>query len=317
LVVTVVAELEIQRGDVGAGLVESGVPQVYCVGEATRVVGQVPLGRKGCRKTGFVLPALTRIVRIRVGYGRKRVLLRRVALGQRYDDRAMKPVDRIASAAEGRLGYIVPSCPGWQLADLVWHVGVVHMFWQKVARGELSGPDAWREPVRPADNDLLAWYRSSVDMTATVLDSLDVDTPAWTWGRQNTVGFIRRRVAQESAVHCWDATNAIGADEPIAQTLAVDGVDEFVDEVLPGLSPDLGGPAHTICLRPDDSTDQWTVQIGEGSARLIPACRQVDVTVRAPISDLLLFLWRRRSPHQVHVEGNMAALQRFLQRVEF
>ena len=41
----------------------------------------------------------------------------------------MKPADhvvalrrdsnRIANAAEGRLDRIVPSCPGWQLADLV------------------------------------------------------------------------------------------------------------------------------------------------------------------------------------------------------
>lgn len=92
----------------------------------------------------------------------------------------MNPVDRIASAAEGRLGYAVPSCPGWQLADLVWHVGVVHMFWAKVARGELSGPQAWREPDRPADADLVAWYRSSVDLSATVLGSLEPDTPAWT-----------------------------------------------------------------------------------------------------------------------------------------
>ena len=229
----------------------------------------------------------------------------------------MKPADRIAIAAGGRLDYTVPSCPGWQLADLVWHVGIVHMFWQKAARGELSGPDAWREPDRPPGSDLLAWYRNSVDLTANVLDSLDPETPAWTWGRRRTVGFIRRRVAQESAVHCWDATNAIGADEPIEQTLAVDGVDEFVDEVLPGLSPDLGGPAHTICLQPEDAVDQWTVRIGEGSSRLVPTCGPADVTVRAPVSDLLLFLWRRRSPDEVHVEGNIAALQRFLQRVEF
>ncbi|BBY60686.1 hypothetical protein MSAR_38220 [Mycolicibacterium sarraceniae] len=88
-------------------------------------------------------------------------------------------------------------------------------------------------------------------------------------------------------MHCWDATDAIGANEPIEQTLAVEGVDEFVDEVLPGPS------------------------------RLIPACGQVDVTVRAPISDPLLSLWCRRSPDRVHVEGNILAPQCFLRRVEF
>ncbi|MBB3604176.1 uncharacterized protein (TIGR03083 family) [Mycolicibacterium sp. BK556] len=229
----------------------------------------------------------------------------------------MNPADRIASAAEGRLDCAVPSCPGWRLADLVWHVGIVQMFWRKVACGELSGPKEWSEPERPADDALLAWYRTGVVLTATVLDGLDPETPAWTWGRRKTVRFVRRRVAQESAVHCWDATNAIGADEPIDRDIAVDGVDEFLDEVLPGLSPDLDGAAHTIRFRADDTGDQWTVRIGEGASSLIPADGQVDATVSAPISDLLLFLWRRRSLDHVHVDRNVAVLQRFLKRVQF
>jgi uncharacterized protein (TIGR03083 family) len=224
---------------------------------------------------------------------------------------------RIASAAGGRLDCAVPSCPEWQIADLVWHVGIVQMFWRMVARGALSGPEAFTAPDRPANGELVAWFCDGVDQTAITLDGLDPDTPAWTWGRRNTVGFISRRVAQESAVHCWDAVNAIGANEPIEQMIAVDGVDEFLDEVLPGLSPDLDGPAQTICFHADDTTDHWTVRTGDGSSSLIPVCGQADATVTAPISDLVLLLWRRRSPDQVHVEGNTAALQRFLARAEF
>ena len=239
----------------------------------------------------------------------------------------MKPADhivalrrdsnRIASAAEGRLDRIVPSCPGWQVADLVWHVGIVHMFWRMVARGALTGPAAWSEPDRPDNDDLVAWFRDGVDSTATILDGLDPDRPAWTWGRRNTVGFIRRRVAQETTVHCWDAVNAIGPNEPIEQILAVDGVDEFLDEVLPGLSHDLSGPAQTICLHTSDSADQWTVRAGNGSTHLTPASDQADATVTATASDLLLLLWGRRSPKQVQVDGDIAALQRFLARTHF
>lgn len=239
----------------------------------------------------------------------------------------MKPVDhiaalrrdsnRIASAAQGRLDRIVPSCPGWQIADLVWHVGIVHMFWQMVARGALSGPEAWNEPDRPTNEDLLAWFRGGVDLSATTLEDLDPDTPAWTWGHQQDVAFIRRRVAQETAVHCWDAVNAIGAHEPIEQTVAVDGVDEFLHEVLPGLSPDLDGPAQTICLHTNDTTDQWTVRTGEGASHLIPPSGQTDATVTATASDLLLLLWGRRSPNHVKVDGKTAALQRFLTRADF
>src|SRR3954451_15286945 len=101
--------------------------------------------------------------------------------------------NRIASAAEGRLDRLVPTCPGWEVADLVWHVGIVHMFWQMVACGALTGPEAWSEPARPANGDLLAWFRHGVDLTATSLEGLDPDKPAWTWGHRQTVGFIRRR----------------------------------------------------------------------------------------------------------------------------
>jgi uncharacterized protein (TIGR03083 family) len=224
---------------------------------------------------------------------------------------------RIALGVEGRLNHSVPSCPGWQVADLVWHVGIVHMFWRMVARGVLAGPEAWSEPDRPDTDDLLAWFVGGVELTANVLDSLDPDAPAWTWGHRQDVGFITRRVAQETAVHCWDAVNAIGCNEPIEQKLAVDGVDEFLDEVLPGLSHDLVGPAHTIRLHAHDSGDEWTVRAGDGSVSPDRTSRQANATATATASDLLLLLWGRRSPDQVQVEGDATAMQRFLARAAF
>lgn len=191
------------------------------------------------------------------------------------------------------------------------------MFWQMVARGALSGPEAWSEPDRPANGDLIAWFARGADQAASVLDGLDAEKPAWTWGRQNTVGFIRRRVAQETCVHCWDAVNAIGADEPVEQMMAVDGVDEFFVEVLPGLSPDLEGPAQTICLHTTDTAHIWTVRAGEGDCVLTRTRDRADATVSATASDLLLLLWGRRSIDRIQVDGNMAALQRFLTRADF
>ncbi|MFI9597024.1 maleylpyruvate isomerase N-terminal domain-containing protein [Nonomuraea sp. NPDC052265] len=41
------------------------------------------------------------------------------------------------------------------------------------------------------------------------------DDPAWTWSREQTVGFWRRMQAIEAAVHRWDAENAIGPAAPI------------------------------------------------------------------------------------------------------
>ncbi|UNB50892.1 maleylpyruvate isomerase family mycothiol-dependent enzyme [Mycolicibacterium sp. YH-1] len=225
--------------------------------------------------------------------------------------------DRIAHGAEGRLDCSVPSCPGWSVADLVWHVGVVHMFWRMVASNALAGPEAWTEPDRPESADLLSWFRNGVELTATGLAELAPDARAWTWGQRQDVRFIRRRLAQETTVHCWDLVNAIGCDEPIEQFLAADGVDEFLDEVLPGLSHDLGGPTQTICLRARDSGQTWTVSAGAGSIHVTRGAAQADAAVTASAPDLLLLLWRRHSPSQLQVDGDIAALQRFLARGNF
>lgn len=239
----------------------------------------------------------------------------------------MKPVDhlaavrrdsqRIDSAAQGRLDDVVPSCPGWRVADLVWHVGIVQLFWQMVARGDLSGPEAWTEPDRPADDQLLAWFRSGADMAIATLTGLDPERPAWTWGRRHNVAFIRRRVAQETAVHSWDAVTAVSAVEPIEQSTAADGVDEFLDEVLPALSPGLAGPAQTVGLCASDACAEWTIRVGDGAAGLTRARGNADATVTATASDLLLMLWGRRPAADLMVDGERAALQRFLARTSF
>src|SRR6478752_5945309 len=83
------------------------------------------------------------------------------------------------------------------------------------------------------------------------------------------------------------------------------------------LSHDLSGPAQTICLHTSDSADQWTARAGTGSTQLTPASDHADAAVTATASDLLLLLWGRRSPKQVQVDGDIAALQRFLARTHF
>ena len=118
-------------------------------------------------------------------------------------------------------------------------------------------------------------------------------------------------------MHCWDALSAVAAGEPIEQRIAADGVDEFLDEVLPGLSPDLAGPAQTVGLCAGDVGADWTIRVGGGSAELARERVGADVTLTATASDLLLLLWGRRSADDLEVDGEPAALQRFLARARF
>lgn len=221
---------------------------------------------------------------------------------------------RMADVIEGALDRTVPSCPEWTVADLVWHLGEVHTFWRQIACGAIPGPQAYVRPDRPANTQLVAWFRVGVSEIASALHQLDPATPAWTWAAQRNVAFIQRRMAQETAVHCWDALAAVDLDEPIEVQLAVDGIDEFLDVLLPGRPTHLEGPAQIIHLHATDADGEWVVQAGDGACHVERTHGKGDAAVRATASDLLLLLWRRRSPDQLEVHGDRAAVARFLAR---
>jgi uncharacterized protein (TIGR03083 family) len=94
---------------------------------------------------------------------------------------------RMAAAAEDALDQTVPSCPGWTVADLICHLGKVHAIWRQIATGVIPGPEAYAEPKRPADSELVDWFRAGVDETAAILTALDPATPAWSWAPQKNV----------------------------------------------------------------------------------------------------------------------------------
>ncbi|MDP7701832.1 maleylpyruvate isomerase family mycothiol-dependent enzyme [Mycobacterium sp. TY815] len=224
--------------------------------------------------------------------------------------------ERIAAVAGAGLHRGVPSCTGWTIAELVWHVGNVHTFWRQVAAGVVAGPKSYREPARPDEQSLVQWFRDGLQETVTTLSRIHPEAPAWTWGHRQNVGFVQRRLAHETAIHCWDAVVALGRDEAVEPRLAADGVAEFLEEVLPGMSRDLDGPVQSIRLQCNDIDGEWTVRAGSGACRLVPD-GHVDVTVRATASDLVLLLWGRRPLERLRVDGDAGALRRFLARGAF
>jgi uncharacterized protein (TIGR03083 family) len=201
----------------------------------------------------------------------------------------------------------VPSCPDWTAADLVWHVGKVHDFWLQMAVG--MDPEARVEPKRPADPDLVPWFSEGVEALAALLARLDPAKPAWTWTSQRNAGFIQRRVAQETAVHAWDALAAAGRDEPIERGLAVDGIDEFLEFFLPAVPPDGLGDLH---LHTIDGPGEWLISPGTDSWVITREHAKGAAAVRASASDLLLLLWRRKGVEVAQVFGDEELLRRFL-----
>jgi uncharacterized protein (TIGR03083 family) len=220
-----------------------------------------------------------------------------------YDVLTTRESEAFAAVLDtGDLDARVPCCPDWALRDLAHHLGRVQRFWAATVR---VGADV--DPTRPADEtlptgnaELAAWMRAS---TVDLLDALRVapaDQPAWVWWRdRRTAGAIARHQVQEAAVHRWDAQSAVGAPEPLAATVADDGVEEFL-----WIARQLREPAPITFVATD-------------SGRAFPvADGPTTVTVSASASDLVLLLYGRIPADAVDVSGDPAALDAFLQPIQ-
>jgi uncharacterized protein (TIGR03083 family) len=222
------------------------------------------------------------------------------------------------ACAAGDLDAPVPSCPEWRLADLLWHLTEVFDFWRAIAAGPLLDPSEYVDPARPADDELMSAYRSGVTALLTTLTQIDPATPVWTWGTDKTAAFIIRRMAHETAVHRWDAANAIGQPFSIEPEVASDGIDEFLHLFagLPhtaGKGPEpVGGSVHLHCT---DVHGEWFVVDGEhGSMLTTREHRKGDCAIRGGAADLLLALWRRAPLSTVEVIGDGELAARFVAR---
>lgn len=223
---------------------------------------------------------------------------------------------RLAAAAEGRLDDLVPTCPGWTVADLVQHTGAVYL--HKIACLALGRAPGEGEFARgPAKGqDLLAWFRGAhVDLVAE-LGSRSPDSPAYTWyPPEQDVAFWIRRMAQETVIHRVDAESAAGQVTAADDDLAVDGIDEVLEVFLAyGLGQD---PAQNVEAFTGRSvrirTGAWAWQASvDASDPAHPIVVQrtpapAQATVSGEPSELLLWMWGRRPDSAVTIHGDPAA----------
>ena len=206
----------------------------------------------------------------------------------------------------------VPSCPGWTVADLLWHLIEVQHFWQTIVAEHSSDPRGYEQPPKPADEALVEMYRQVRAGLLATLTEADPGSPNWTWSNDNTAGFVIRRMAQETAVHLWDAADAAGSARPIEAGLASDGTDEFLTHFLPhatkGADP-VGGSVHLHC---GDVPGEWTVSEVGDEFVVVPEHAKGDCAIRGAASDILLVLWRRLPLSTCDVIGDDGVAARFI-----
>jgi uncharacterized protein (TIGR03083 family) len=229
-------------------------------------------------------------------------------------------LDALVVAVADHLEDPVPGCPGWTGRDLVSHVVGVYRH-KTVALETGSAPperdDAWGEL---GEADPLLTLRAAYAELRELLAGVDPATASWSWwpGEQ-TVGFWQRRMAQETAVHRWDAQSCAegteGADE-IDEAIAVDGVDELLgwltwpwDEVP---QPEASGQQVAVST-PEVS---WTVTLHPTQVLVTPgAAESADAMLAGPASGLLLRLWGRPGDHGVAEFGDADALRLLTERL--
>jgi uncharacterized protein (TIGR03083 family) len=206
-----------------------------------------------------------------------------------------------AAAARGNLGAPVEHCPGWDVADLVWHLTEVHWFWATIAEERPSSPpDESRRPARAPDEQLVDVFETGAQRLTDVLAKADQQASCWTWAppRQD-VGFITRHQVQEAAVHHWDAVNAAHGSLAVAPAVAADSVDEFLAfSVADEEDAERDHPTPldaSFSLRATDTGNVWTVTDGRvpGSLTTRPDPGEDTPSLAAAASDLLLWLYRR------------------------
>ena len=130
----------------------------------------------------------------------------------------------------------VPTCPEWRADDLLWHLGEVQWFWGTVVRDRVSDPGGITHPDRPADRQgLLTFFEEATLLLQSSLAEVDPAEHRWTWARDQTAGFIRRRQAHEALIHRIDAELTADVQRAtVDATLATDGVDEALRVMFGG-----------------------------------------------------------------------------------
>lgn len=226
----------------------------------------------------------------------------------------------------------VPSCPEWDADDLLWHLADVHWFWGEIVRGGLVDLDQVEEVAdaeRPDSlEETLAFYDRTRQALVTALAARAPADRAWTWSAEQSVGWIRRRMAHEALVHRVDAELAAGDRTPMDPALSADGVDEAL-RVMYGGSDDRSSfrpdPGRTLRLAASDTGDSWLVTLGRTSGA--PGGSDADepdlgvaasddgapaaATLTATAADLDCWLWHRPPLAEVERVGDASVVADF------
>ena len=221
----------------------------------------------------------------------------------------------------------VPSCPGWSVADLTWHLLEVQYFWASIATDLLQSPETVVDLVRPSDDALPAMFRQQTQRLIDTLSSHEPDDACWSWHDSgHSIGWVRRRQAHEALIHRVDAELAAGQRSPIDPLLAADGIDEILTVMMDATDlPDWAtftadGSSAEIA---SNAGEAWTLILGrftgtspasgityDDAAIQLADTLRTSTTIEGPPAELNLWLWGRGSLDTATVTGDQDLVER-------
>lgn len=210
----------------------------------------------------------------------------------------------------------VPTCPEWQLRDLLRHLGGVHRW----AAGFVQG--AGRQPPDgdlerfvggwPADAELVTWFRHGHRTLVDSLTKAPADLDTWTFlDAPSPLAFWARRQAHETAIHRVDAETAAGDVTGFPSAFGADGVDELLLRFVnrPGTSLPVSAP-RSMTVRATDIPRSWSVTFAPTGfqIRTDPVEANTDLSVAGDAAGLYVMLWNRRDTSGFEVDGEAELL---------
>ncbi|MEI7990887.1 MAG: maleylpyruvate isomerase family mycothiol-dependent enzyme [Actinomycetota bacterium] len=206
-------------------------------------------------------------------------------------------IDRMTGLlSEADLSTPVPTCPGWDLARLITHVGGIHRWAVQLVEARAQERVAPTKGER-GDN-LVAWLAAGA-LPVAGLVTADPNDRMWSWGKEQTVGFWSRRLLHETAVHYADAAIALGVEPQIEAPIAIDGIDESLGNLpFATWSPTVANLRGTDSIHlhgTDTEGAEWMIQMNDSGYTFDHSHGKGSVAVRGTAVDLYLLLQSRRS----------------------
>ena len=97
--------------------------------------------------------------------------------------------DRMFTVAKGKDSEVIKVCPGWNVNDLMAHVGRVYGAVTSVIESKSIERPTTPFPT-PPESSQREWAMGNFSSLLEAIKQTDPDTPLWTWGKDQNMRFF-------------------------------------------------------------------------------------------------------------------------------